>query len=277
MAKQYGIHKLGGKVDGQSYYYSKNGGFVSRKINIGMSNRVKTAKEYANTRLINAEFGAAGNLSGTIISPVSQRWRFILNPIATGMLVKAIKAAMMQDTANPWGERVVPLAEMAGIQDYFNRLSKNQVPEDVKALFTDSVIYDANSRITAFEGSPSLSDDEINQLLDKGATHFTTKVFAFNVTKPFIGADGKTYEKSHSLMVDISASIGVTHGAVAPEISVMESGTLTNSPALLNEETHLGGVLVVFLPERKVGNEYYTLQELCSAYWCPAVAGTVEP
>lgn len=270
MAKQYGIHKLGGKVDGQSYYYSKNGGFVSRKINIGMSNRVKTAKEYANTRLINAEFGAAGSLAGTIVSPVSQRWRFILNPIATGMLVKVIKAAMMQDTASAWGERVVPLAEMAGIQDYFNRLSKNQVPEEVKSGLQNSLQYTTSTNALMLGEAIQMTADTAQQLTDKGATHVTTKVFAFNVTKPVIGADGKTYEKPQSLMFDISDLFGIRHEEIAEDARIITDDALQNAPKVFNEESHLGGVLVVVLPERKVGNEYYTLQELCSAYWCPA-------
>lgn len=270
MAKQYGIHKLGGKVDGQSYYYSKNGGFVSRKINIGMSNRVKTAKEYANTRLINAEFGAAGSLAGTIVSPVSQRWRFILNPIATGMLVKVIKAAMMQDTESPWGERVVPLAEMAGIQDYFNRLSKNQVPEEVKSGLQANLKFNSTSNTLTNDDFIKMSADTAQQLQDKGSTHFTTKVFAFNVSKPVIGADGKTYEKPQALMLDISEEFGEAHVPITEEANMLLDGTAANAPKVFNEESHLGGVLVVFLPERQVGGEYYTLQELCSAYWCPA-------
>lgn len=270
MAKQYGIHKLGGKVDGQSYYYSKNGGFVSRKINIGMSNRVKTAKEYANTRLINAEFGAAGSLAGTIVSPVSQRWRFILNPIATGMLVKVIKAAMMQDDASPWGERVVPLSEMAGIQDYFNRLSKNQVPEEVKSGLQTYLKFILTNNTLSLGTPIQMTADTVQQLTDKGATHITTKVFAFNVTKPVIGADGKTYEKSQALMHDISDLYGYKHAEISENNSIIADDELANAPKVFNEESHLGGVLVVCLPERQVGGEYYVLQELCSAYWCSA-------
>lgn len=270
MAKQYGIHKLGGKVDGQSYYYSKNGGFVSRKINIGMSNRVKTAKEYANTRLINAEFGAAGSLAGSIVSPVSQRWRFILNPIATGMLVKVIKAAMMQDTASPWGERVVPLAEMAGIQDYFNRLSKNQVPEEIKSGLQTHLQFNSTTNTLGIDSDIDMSADTAQQLTDKGATHYTAKVFAFNVTKPVIGADGKTYEKPQALMLDMSSVFGGAHNDVGDGSTIFTASSLLNAPKVFNEESHLGGVLVVVLPEREVGGEYCTLQELCSAYWCPA-------
>lgn len=272
MAKQSGIHGIRGKINGVSYYSSKNGGQLIRKINEGMSSRVKTAKEYANTRLNNAEFGAAGSLAGAIVRPISQRWRFILDSIATGKLVKAIKAAMMQDTASPWGERVVPLTEMAHLQDVFNGFSKNEMPQEVVNCLQNYMTYAATSSSIVVSNPAEMSADTAQQLLDKGATHLTTKVFAFNVLKPYIGADGKTYVPAESLFVDISSTLGHANVAIAANANIITDDSVENAPAVLNEESHLGGVLVVLLPERKVGNEYYTLQELCSAYWCPATA-----
>lgn len=272
MAKQSGIHGIRGKINGVSYYSSKNGGQLIRKINEGMSSRVKTAKEYANTRLNNAEFGAAGSLAGAIVRPISQRWRFILDSIATGKLVKAIKAAMMQDTASPWGERVVPLTEMAHLQDVFNGFSKNEMPQEIVTGLQSNLTFDATTNQLSLSDDINMSADTAQQLADKGATHITAKVFAFNVRKPYIGADGKTYVPAESLMVDISSTFGTSNIAVGAGVGIVSSEALENSIATLNEEAHLGGVLVVFLPERKVGDEYYVLQELCSAYWCPATA-----
>lgn len=272
MAKQSGIHGIRGKINGVSYYSSKNGGQLIRKINEGMSSRVKTAKEYANTRLNNAEFGAAGSLAGAMVRPISQRWRFILDSIATGKLVKAIKAAMMQDTASPWGERVVPLTEMAHLQDVFNGFSKNEMPQEVVNVLQNDFTYNANTKALIISNDAEMTRDTAQQLLDKGATHFTTKVFAFNVSKPYIGADGKTYVPSQSILVDVSSTLGSPHGTAEVESVLLQGTDGQSALSVLNEEAHLGGVLVVFLPERKVGNEYFTLQELCSAYWCPAKA-----
>lgn len=272
MAKQSGIHGIRGKINGVSYYSSKNGGQLIRKINEGMSSRVKTAKEYANTRLNNAEFGAAGSLAGAIVRPISQRWRFILDSIATGKLVKAIKAAMMQDIASPWGERVVPLTEMAHLQDVLNGFSKNEMPQEVVNCLQNHVTYNASQHTLAIGEGANISADLVQQLTDKGATHISTKVFAFNVRKPYIGADGKTYVPAEALFADISELFGADNAVIAINEGIIASDNMSDSPAVLNEEAHLGGVLVVLLPERKVGNEYFTLQELCSAYWCPAKA-----
>lgn len=272
MAKQSGIHGIRGKINGVSYYSSKNGGQLIRKINEGMSSRVKTAKEYANTRLNNAEFGAAGSLAGAIVRPISQRWRFILDSIATGKLVKAIKAAMMQDTASPWGERVVPLTEMAHLQDVFNGFSKNEMPQEVVNVLQNDMTFAAATNTLRITSPATMSSDTVQQLTDKGATHFSCKVFEFNVRKPYIGADGKTYVPADALLVDISQQFGLSNEPISTASAIISDDDLINSLAVLNEEAHLGGLLVVFLPERKVGNEYFTLQELCSAYWCPAKA-----
>ena len=272
MAKQSGIHGIRGKINGVSYYSSKNGGQLIRKINEGMSSRVKTAKEYANTRLNNAEFGAAGSLAGAIVRPISQRWRFILDSIATGKLVKAIKAAMMQDIASPWGERVVPLTEMAHLQDVFNGFSKNEMPLEIVTDLLANLTYNSATQTVNLASDVQMSADTAQQLLDKGATHFSTKAFEFNVRKPYIGADGKTYVPAEALMVDINAVFGVDNFPISEGCVVLTGESIANSLAVLNEESHLGGVLVVFLPERKVGDQYYVLQELCAAYWCPAKA-----
>lgn len=277
MAKQYGIHKIGGKVDGQSYYYSKNGGFVSRKINPGMSARVKEGKEYANTRLNNAEFGAAGSLAGAMVGTVSQRWRYILDSIATGKLVKVIKAAMMQDTTNPWGQRTVPLAEMAGIQEAYNRFSKNDVPQEILDKLSSNFIYDANTKALSLQGDTEMSLDTAEELLAKGADYISVKTFFFSILNPAISADGKTYESVQTLLVPVPSLTGSTHVPVEEDALLINGGVLENAPAFINDETHFGGMLVVVTPERKVGDKYYTLQELCSACYVAAQEGTVEP
>lgn len=272
MAKQTSLIKINGKADGQSFYTSKNGGALMRSINPGMGQRVKDAKEYINTRKNNAEFGAAGNLAGAIVKPISLRWRFILDSIGTGKLVKAIKAAMVEDTVSPWGGRVVPLASMPHIQDVFNSLSKNEMPQEIVNVLQNSLTFAAATNTVEFSQNAAISADTIQQLRDKGATHISTKVFALVVRKPHIDINSKDYVPAETQFVDMSDSFSDSHIPVSAGEELVSAGSLANAPAVLNQEMQLGGVLVVFLPERSVGGEYYTLQELCSAYWCPAEA-----
>lgn len=276
MAKQMGVHKLHGKVDEQSYYYSKNGGYVTRKINPGMSQKVKTDAAYANTRLNNAEFGACGAYAGAMLRPVTQRWRFILDSIATGMLVKAMKAAMQEDTTSAWGKRLISQAQMAGIQDVFNSFSKNEFPSEAKSDLAENVVYDANNHKAAVNNGATISADTVAQLMAKGADGFATKVFAYTVTAPSISADGKSYARPVSLIERIS-TLELTEDFVAgQDKTIVDEASFSDSPAILNETGHFGGLLVILLPYKKVGSTNYTLQELCSAVWVPATAGTVE-
>lgn len=272
MAKQTSLIKINGKADGQSFYTSKNGGALMRSINPGMGQRVKDAKEYINTRKNNAEFGAAGNLAGAIVKPISLRWRFILDSTGTGKLVKAIKAAMLEDTQSPWGGRVVPLTTMRHLQDVFNSLSKNEMPQEIVNALQNNFTFASATNTVATAVATELSDDTIQQLLDKNATHVSSKVFALVVSKPHADLSGQGYTPAETQFVDMTSSFGDSHLPVGVGSEVLTVGSVANAPAVLNEEMHLGGMLVVLLPEREVGNEYYTLQELCSAYWFPAKA-----
>lgn len=276
MAKQMGVHKLHGKVDEQSYYYSKNGGYVTRKINPGMSQKVKTDAAYANTRLNNAEFGACGAYAGAMLRPVTQRWRFILDSIATGMLVKAMKAAMQEDTTSAWGKRLIPQAQMAGIQDVFNSFSKNEFPSEVKSGLSSNLIYDSSVNKSSLGDAVSFSNDTIEQYKAKGADGVKSRVFAYTVTAPTISADGKSYARPLSLFAEAVGLSNDCDFTISPDTPILVDEIINDSPAILNETSHFGGLLVILMPYKKVGTAKYTLQELCSAVWVPATAGTIE-
>lgn len=74
MAKQRGIVQLSGRVDNLCYYQQKRvrGGLV-RRINLAMSERVKTGEEYANLRTANSFFGACSMLAAAFLSLINRR------------------------------------------------------------------------------------------------------------------------------------------------------------------------------------------------------------
>lgn len=275
MSKQKSIIKLAGRVDDQSFYYSKNGGYQMRKINPGMSSRVKNGAEYANTRLNNAEFGAAGSVAGAIIRGIAQRWRFILTAIATGTLVKHIKDLMANDYTSEWGKRIIAVADMPSVQEKLTSLSKNAVPAEVLDYMRSKFVYDSNSKKVQALEALNLSDETIAELKAKGADGAAVAVYGYNVLAPQLDAEGKDYLPSTNVAARFAAAEGdadFTAGTIAPLIN---AATETANVAVLNETTHFGGMLVVVLPYRKVGSGKYTLQELCSAAWVAATAGTV--
>ena len=277
MAKQLGVHKLHGKVDEQSYYYSKNGGYQSRKINPGMGARVKNDAAYANTRLNNAEFGACGACAGAMIRPVTQRWRFILDSIATGKMVKAMKAAMEQDTNHAWGKRLIPVSEMAGIQEVFNSFSKNEVPQPIKNALQEDFIYDSGNLAIELLNDVELGNDDQQYFIDKGATGVTVKVFQYTVSAPQISSSGDGYTRPMSLLSELPSYESEADFILGASIVIINSGIVEDSLNVINDSSHFGGILVLVLPYKTVGGNTHVLQELCSAAWVSAKAGTVNP
>lgn len=106
MAKQRGIHQLKGKVGGMSYYQQAgvSQGLV-RRIPEGLSSRVKTADEYANTRLNNDEFKNANWIATFLFNAVPNRKASMMRRFAISAMTKRaleyIKAGSGQ-----WGQRI---------------------------------------------------------------------------------------------------------------------------------------------------------------------------
>lgn len=72
MAKQRGIHQISGTVNNLTYYEQKyvRGGLI-RRVNEGMSNRLKTDPAFANTRSKNAIFGMCSKIAAAVWTNVS--------------------------------------------------------------------------------------------------------------------------------------------------------------------------------------------------------------
>lgn len=105
MAKQLGIHQIKGKIGQRSYYRTK--GVVdglSRSINQGLSSRVKTADEYANTRLNNAEFKNANAIATAAFKSVANRSNGMMVNFAIAAMTKKVLEDIKQGTG-AWGVR----------------------------------------------------------------------------------------------------------------------------------------------------------------------------
>lgn len=71
MAKQRGIHQISGTVNNLTYYEQKyvRGGLI-RRVNEGMSERLKTDPAFENTRRKNAIFGMCSKIASAVWSQV---------------------------------------------------------------------------------------------------------------------------------------------------------------------------------------------------------------
>lgn len=266
MAKQTGIHGLKGKVNGMSYYSSKNGGSLVRKINDGLGQRVKSSREYSNTRKNNAEFGACGDFAGSFIGIITSRWRFILNSIATGMMVKAAKAAIVRDTTNPWGQREIPAAQFAALYSTFNGLSKNAMPEAIVDGFNANLKYVTGTSSLTAKADIQVDADLAQHLADIGADGFMVDTYRLEIEMPLFTTSANAYSKAVAHLEHLeSLSIDLSTPPVGDTI-LAQGDAQACDDFDQTDVTFLSVAFVLFRPYRTIGGEKSVLQQHCAGW-----------
>lgn len=258
MAKSSELLALRGKVAGKSFYAMKGvEGTLVRSINEGMSNRVKNDAAYANTRLNAAEFGSAGSMAGAVIRTVSKRWRTILQAFATAMLTKAVRNEIIQDTTNPWGERV--LGERSwqdAVRDAASRLVKNSYEEN----FTDGITISQAAYQQPLTLALATTAQDSEGLVSLGADGVRYEFYRQHIAAPAF-VNGK-----------YTAPVGEVTFIGAADTTIGTAATETITGPSVDKATgiaSLDSIIVVALPTRTVNGETYVLQELCSCKWLP--------
>lgn len=267
MAKQKSIFKIKGVVDGQSFFYSKLGGYQLRKINPNMSERVKTEPAFANTRLAAQEFKGAASTASAIVRGVTSRWRFFSTPKLVGDLTKYIIAQLPSDPSHPWGQRALTWDVMTYVQNYYNSRQKVQMPSFIQEYFERKVTYETSTQHLNMSTALTMTVDDQVQLMHKGATHLLVEVWAYEVVFSHYDAVLKQWIPALSRLSSTRA--------ISSTLSLKDNEDLIIFPAITpaiefkptNENDRLSGVLVTFMPLKRVEGTYHTLQRLCSVYW----------
>lgn len=267
MAKQKSIFKIKGVVDGQSFFYSKLGGYQLRKINPNMSDRVKTEPAFANTRLAAQEFKGAASTASAIVRGVTSRWRFFSTPKLVGDLTKFLIAQNPLDTSHPWGQRTLTQDVMGNVQNYYNSRQKVQMPSFIQDYFDRKVTYEASTEHLVLSSQLVMTEDDQVQLMLKGATHLLVEIWGYEVVFSHYDTLLKQWIPALSRLSSIRA--------LSSTLSLKNDEPLIIFPALTpaiefrptNQADRMSGVLVTYMPLKRVEGTYYTLQRLCSVYW----------
>lgn len=241
--------------DGELKFYEMKGvkGTIVAKINQGMSSRVKTSAEYANTRLNNAEFGAAGNMAGAVCKALTQRWRSITVPFATAKLLPQIKSEMGKDTTNPWGQRsLVGTGWQHNLRQYINSLSKISFDEEIGLQI--SCVRNEDDEVTV----SAIGDiAQAAALASKGIDGVNIEFHPVAIKTPMYDNNINSYTS-----------------AVITELGYYESGNLINdgfeiedtfpeTAAVADASGVIAGVVVVAKPYREINGVRYVAQEYC--------------
>ena len=249
MAKQSGLHQIRGKV-GEHSYYRQTGvstGLI-RSINQGLSARVKTAPEYANTRLLNAEFGQACRVAAAAIRSILPKYRPMILPFSQAKMAKLVYNEITSN-AGVWGRRGINDVEGEKISAYLNTLAKNSVSE--WGLFWQNQQGEPGQTLSALD--PLFS----NKMSSIGADGAEFRVFACNLWQGTWQTDTGTYANSY-MRLDTESLDESTAFHDDVELS-MPSDPPTGWPA-----TSIHFFLVVVLPYKTVNSSDYILQEHCT-------------
>lgn len=164
MAKQSGIHQLRGKLGEMSYYRQAgvDPGLV-RRINQGMSARVKTADEFANTRLNNSEFKIANAIATAAFHAVRPSWRSMFRRFAIAYLTKRVLESIRSGSGN-WGVRYPQESYGNILQDALLRYAKlgEYLNEYGTASYSEDAVGEQDEYLAA-ELSLTISEsDQVN-------------------------------------------------------------------------------------------------------------------
>lgn len=264
MAKQLGIHQIKGKVGQRSYYRTK--GVVdglSRSINQGLSSRVKTADEYANTRLNNAEFKNANTIATAAFKSVANRNRGMMVNFAIAAMTKKALEDIKQGTG-AWGARH-PLTELdklicdalenhakaqSGLRDYFQFVVGSL---DSSGSVTHTLTITKESQLAMM----ALGIDAVQMIaskclageIDVDGLPRLYAGHAVNVNQPivFTGADDITVSLSQSYATP--ASVGMSQSGYTFATEDPKHGFYT---------------VITFLALRTIGANRYIMQEYCT-------------
>lgn len=256
MAKQRGLHQIKGKVGEYSYYCQTgvNGGLI-RKINEGLSARVKTDDAYANTRLNNQEFGAAANVSALLGKTVTPKFRPMILPFSQSKMAKDILKVAREHSAN-WGQRVVTSDDTAKLCEILSSMSKRDAFEFVSVQVVRDTAVHAN--IIA-----QYTKEQATLMASLGINRLTVVATQFDIaTGQWIPlaqemSTGYYYRNDSCTPLD---SESITEGSSYDNTEDIDVATFV--PAA----NHSGHQIVVFviMPARDINSVPHILQEYCS-------------
>lgn len=259
MAKQTGLHLIKGKVGEYSYYRSAGvSAPLMRRINQGMSARVKNGDEYANTRLNNAEFKNAQGLATFLFNAVPSRKASMMRRFAIAEMTKSGLQFIKDGTGN-WGARV-PVTAMDSIAvDLLERRAKSG-PYQGEYGILDVTVENSDYRVTM-----NVSDAVITDLREKGIDGLLV-LSVKGALCEVVDTDGfvrQHFGVSSILPHDVTSledldGEDVVHFTPSPSTLGMSASGYATAVQTPNNGMY---AIVSFLPYRQVGSGRHTLYE----------------
>ena len=230
---------------GEHSYYKQTGvasGLI-RSINQGLSARVKTGEEYANTRLNNAEFGQACRIAAILGKQVTPKYRPMVLPFSQSKMARLILEVIKTKTGN-WGQRNLGSGDVDVLVDALSSVVKNDfstygvtIDEAEHEVLTDNSLCPA--KLAAIGADGYLINARACTL---GVGKYQPSTGAYTISL------GKGEDMAGDLPADDSTSIPASFPASYPSLMM----------------TSFNVYVIVVMPYRTINNEKHILQEHCT-------------
>lgn len=258
MAKQTGLHQIRGKVGEHSYYRQSgvSSGLI-RGINPGMSSRVKTSPEFANTRLNNKEFKTASRMAASMIDGIVPRLRPMFNTFKNAKLSAGLLEIIKSKTTGTWGLRQIAFVDRAAACIVANKLAKNNFSNYVDVEFGN---YDTENEVQSITIKSTSTLADILQSM--GASGIKYQVRQVQVYEGIPSSD----ESARLENVVVLGEPNETSEIIS-DFPFSDDEDITHKSAdlmLLSGRTYLSFYVVVLMPYRTVGSTDHILQEGCT-------------
>lgn len=248
-----------------SYYQQKgiSGGLV-RKINEGMSARVKEGEEYANTRLNNAEFKNANAIATAAFNSVNTRKRGMMRTFAVAAMTKRALDDIKQGSGQ-WGVRL-PKTELDQlICDMLENYAKGGKYDGMFGEITDVAL----SELGVARATITMTPERIAALKEMGidghqivvSKCLAGEIIVDGLPRLFAGVSLLPFSPVVYQDIDEDVNYPIS-------VSVNTPSSVGLSPSgyeFAREDPNHGFYAVItILPFRQVGNQRHTLQEYCT-------------
>lgn len=138
MAKQVGIIKLTGKLGNDSYYYTKNNGYLVRKITSVDAERIQKDPAFVRVRENNTDFGRCALGVKLLRAAFIPMFAGVADTYMTSRLMQAVMGVIKSDTTRAPGMRQLEFGDMRLLRgfEFNNATSLTRV---LKASYTTEV------------------------------------------------------------------------------------------------------------------------------------------
>lgn len=234
-----------------------------RKINQGLSSRVKTEEAYANTRLNNAEFGNACKIASAAFNSVNSRKRGMMRNFAVSAMAKVALEDIKQGTG-AWGSRRPATEFDTLICDLLEKHAKGGSYDGMFGVITSASLSAVGAVAVDFE----LSAEQSVALEDLGIDGFyivpskclAGEILVDGLPRLYAG-QSIGIPSPISLDPEDTSTFTVTANVSTPASVGMSPSGYTFA---LQDTNHGFYLCVTFLPYRQQGANRYTLQEYCT-------------